>query len=319
MDPVPSVGWRAWRDRLLLQEDLNFLLTNRVPRIALTRALGWLSAIRNPLVREVSLAVWKMAGDLDLSDARKSRFDSLHDCFIRELRPGARPLDPDQQALLSPSDGILGAHGVIAAGQMLQAKGMAYTLGDLLGSEEAAREAEGCAYATLRLTSGMYHRFHSPHDGTLLELHHLDGDTWNVNPIALKRVERLFCRNERAAIRLQLAPGDAVMTLVPVAAVGVSGLRVHGVDVTMRAGEQGPQRHAMNRAVRRGDELGWFQHGSTIIVLAPPGYRLCEGLMAGHRLRMGQRLMRRDAPRADAASHAAPGSEFPGAPGPAPG
>ena len=292
VDPPVANGWRAWRDRLLLQEDLNFLLTNRVPRIALTRALGWFSAIRNPVVRDVSLAIWRLSSDLDLSDAKKTHFESLLDCFTRELKPGARPLDPDASSLLSPCDGIVGAHGWIKRGQMLQAKGMPYRLAELLGSDEAARDAEGCAYVTIRLTSAMYHRFHAPHDGVLLDLHHLDGDTWNVNPIALKRVERLFCRNERAAIRLRLAPSGSVMTLVPVAAVGVSGLRVHGVEGLMRAGEPGPQRHGLNREVQRGDELGWFQHGSTIIVVAPRGYRLRDDLLAGVRLRMGECLMR---------------------------
>ncbi len=288
---VPATGWRAWRDRLLLQEDLNFLLTNRVPRIALSRALGWFSTLRQPLVRDVSIAVWRLCSDLDLSDAKKTRFDSLQDCFTRELRDGARPLDPDTAALLSPSDGILGAHGHIARGQMLQAKGMPYSLVDLLGCRQAAEAAEGCAYLTIRLTSAMYHRFHAPHDATVLDLHHLDGDTWNVNPIALRRVQALFCRNERAAIRLRLQPAGGPMTLVPVAAVGVSGLRVHGVPELMRAGQRGPAHHRMDRPVRRGEELGWFQHGSTIIVVAPPGYALCPGLMAGHRLRMGQRLL----------------------------
>ncbi|NDD14701.1 MAG: phosphatidylserine decarboxylase, partial [Betaproteobacteria bacterium] len=78
------------RDRILLQEDLNFLLTNRIPRIALTRWMGKFSKIKNPIVRDVSIAFWKMCSDLDLSEAKKSKFESLHDCFIRELKPGLR-------------------------------------------------------------------------------------------------------------------------------------------------------------------------------------------------------------------------------------
>ena len=93
-------GWQ----RLLQQEDLNFLLTNRVPRIALTRFMCWFSQIRHPWIARASIAVWRLFTDLDLSDARRQRFDSLHDCFTRELRPGARPVDPDPQVLTSPSD-----------------------------------------------------------------------------------------------------------------------------------------------------------------------------------------------------------------------
>src|SRR3954470_17311772 len=93
------------------QEDLNFLLTNRIPRAALTRLMGWFSKIENPLVRDFSIALWKLFSALDLSEARKTRFKSLHDCFTRELKPGLRPFDPDPSIVASPSDGIVGAHG----------------------------------------------------------------------------------------------------------------------------------------------------------------------------------------------------------------
>jgi len=93
--------------KLLVQEDLNFLLTNRVPRIALTRFMGWFSRIRNPWVCRASIAVWRLFTDLDLSDARTQRFASLHECFTRELRPGARAIDLDPQVLGSPCDAIV--------------------------------------------------------------------------------------------------------------------------------------------------------------------------------------------------------------------
>jgi hypothetical protein len=90
---------RQWRDRLLLQEDLNFLLTNRVPRQALTRFMGRFSKIRNPWVCQLSIALWRMFTELDLSEARKQNFESLHDCFTRELRSGARTIDRDPKVL----------------------------------------------------------------------------------------------------------------------------------------------------------------------------------------------------------------------------
>ena len=95
--------------RLALNEDINFLLTNRVPRAALTRFMGWFSRIRHPWVRDASMAVWRTFTDLDLSEARRSSFASLHDCFVRELKPGARPLDPREHVLVSPCDAIVGA------------------------------------------------------------------------------------------------------------------------------------------------------------------------------------------------------------------
>jgi hypothetical protein len=150
------------RDRLLLQEDLNFLLTNRVPRHALTLFMGRFSKIRNPWVCRASIAVWRMFAELDLSDARKQRFDSLHDCFTRELRPGARNVDPDPRVLASPCDGIVGPCGTVEQGSVLQAKGFPYRMADLFGRAERAAPFEGGTYVTLRLTSSMYHRFHAP-------------------------------------------------------------------------------------------------------------------------------------------------------------
>lgn len=277
--------------RLLQHEQLNFLLTNRVPRIALTQAMGWFSRIRSPWLARASIAVWRQFTDLDLSDAKASRFDSLHDCFVRELKPGARPIDADPAVLSSPCDAIVGACGAMQGTTLFQAKGFPYALADLFGDEAAAAAyADGC-YATLRLRSDMYHRFHAPHAGRIEQVTHLAGDTWNVNPIALKRIERLYCRNERATIRLRLDAGGHVLTLVPVAAILVASLRLHCADLRLHLGYRGPRRIACDAQVAKGQELGWFEHGSTIIVFAPRGFTLCPGVECGVQLRMGQRLM----------------------------
>ena len=189
------------------QEDINFLLTNRIPRAAVTRFMGWFSKIENPLVRNLSIACWRLFSDLDLSEARKTEFRSLHDCFTRELMPGSRPFDPDPAIVASPSDGIVGAFGEIADTELFQVKGAPYSLFDLLGDPQLVEQHRNGRFITLRLTSSMYHRFHAPHDATMERVTYVSGDTWNVNPIALKRVERLFCRNERAVLRLRLASG----------------------------------------------------------------------------------------------------------------
>lgn len=282
---------KSIRDRVLQQEDLNFLLTNRVPRIALTRFMGWFSQIRHPLVRELSIAAWRLFADLDLSDAKKQRFESLHDCFTRELRAGARTVDPDPGVLVSPCDAIVGACGTVQQGQVLQAKGFPYTLPDLFGDAGlAAPYRDGC-YVTLRLTSSMYHRFHAPHEGRVEHVNYISGDTWNVNPIALARVERLFCKNERAVLRMRLAQGGHPIALVPVAAILVASIRLHFLDVLLHLKYRGPHHLPCDAALAKGQELGWFQHGSTIIVFAPPGFTLCEHVTAGTPIRMGQALM----------------------------
>ncbi|MBV8621769.1 MAG: phosphatidylserine decarboxylase [Curvibacter sp.] len=280
------------RDRLLQQEDLNFLLTNRIPRLALTRFMGWFSQLRNPLVRDLSIATWRLFTELDLSEARKTEFDSLHDCFTRELRPGARPFDPDLGVLASPSDGIVGACGPMEGLEVWQAKGFPYRAEDLFGDAARAEPFRDGCFVTLRLTSAMYHRFHAPADGTVNHVTHLAGDTWNVNPIALKRVERLFCRNERAAIHATLNQGGYPIALVPVAAILVASLRLHFLDLLLHVDYPGPHELPCQAAIQKGQELGWFQHGSTIIVFAPRGFRLAEGIQTGVRVRAGQALMR---------------------------
>lgn len=289
----------ALRDRLLLQEDLNFLLTNRVPRAALTRFMGWFSRIRHPLVVRASLALWRLFTELDLSDARQSRFESLHAVFTRELKPGARPVDPRPQVLASPCDAIVGACGKVEHGSVLQAKGFPYRLEELLGRADRAAPFDGGPYVTLRLTSAMYHRFHAPLDAQIEHVSYLSGDTWNVNPIALKRVERLFCRNERAVIRLRLAGGQPLL-LVPVAAILVASIRLHCLDVLLHLRWPGPHEMPCDQTVAKGQELGWFEHGSTIIVFAPPGFALAPGIQAGQSIRMGQALMQLPAPGAGA-------------------
>ena len=138
----------------------------------------------------------------------------------------------------------------------------------------------------------MYHHFHAPADGTVQHVTHIAGDTWNVNPIALKRVERLFCKNERAAIHLRLDRGGHPLALVPVAAVLVASLRLKFMDLLLHTRYRGPDELPCDAHVAKGQDLGWFQHGSTIIVFAPPGFTLAEGIAVGRRLRMGQALMR---------------------------
>jgi phosphatidylserine decarboxylase len=104
--------------RLLAQEDLNFLLTNRIPRRLATLFVGWFSKIEQPLVRDTSIGLWRLFSGLDLSEAKTTRFRSMHECFIRELKERARPVDPDPNVLVSPCDAIVGACGAIAGTEL---------------------------------------------------------------------------------------------------------------------------------------------------------------------------------------------------------
>jgi phosphatidylserine decarboxylase len=276
--------------RITQQENLNFLLTNRLPRRALTLLVGRLSRWEQPLLSRAFIAVWRLFTELDLSEARTRRFRSLHECFTRQLKEGAREVDPDPAVAVSPCDGVVGALGRVREGSVLQAKGFPYTLMDLLGDAGLVRTYLEGSFVTLRLTSGMYHRFHAPYDCHIQEVTYISGDTWNVNPITLKRIERLFCRNERAIIRCRLASSGALITLVPVAAILVASIRLHFADVRLHLRYRGPNTLACDATLRKGEEMGWFEHGSTIIAFAPRGIRLARGLCTGSVIRMGQAL-----------------------------
>ena len=278
--------------KILQQEDVNFLLTNRIPRRLMTRFVGWLAKIEQPLVRDVSIRLWRLFSNLDLGEAKKQSFRSLHDCFVRELKDGARPVDKDAGILTSPCDAIVGACGTIAGTQALQVKGFPYTLHDLLQDPALVETYRDGRFVTLRLTSSMYHRFHAPNDLRVERVTYIAGDTWNVNPIALKRVEKLFCKNERAVLRTRLAAGGHLVTLVPVAAILVAGIKLRFLDNFRDLDHLGPKAIPCDAPFAKGDEMGWFEHGSTIIVFAPDGFALCDAVREGATIRMGQPLMR---------------------------
>ncbi len=272
-------------------EEIGFLVSNRIPRRWLTQFMGWFSRIEQPIVRDLSLAAWRRFSSLELQDAKQREFRSIHDCFTRELKDGARTIDPDPAVAVSPCDGIVGSSGRVAGTTVFQAKGYPYQLEVLLGDAHlAARHLNG-RYVTLRLTPSMYHRFHAPYDCGVRRVSYLSGDTWNVNPIALKRIERLFCRNERASIELRVRDGHRI-TLVAVAAILVAGIRLHFLATVTGRAHAGLRVLACDASLRKGEEMGWFQHGSTIIVLAPDGFVLAPGVQEGARLRVGEPLLR---------------------------
>jgi phosphatidylserine decarboxylase len=213
----------------------------------------------------------------------------------------------------------VGASGAIAGTTVFQIKGFPYRLEDLMGDDGLVDAHRNGQYVTLRLTSSMYHRFHAPHDCRIEQVAYISGDTWNVNPIALKRIEKLFCRNERAVLQTTLVESGHTVTMVPVAAILVASIRLPFLDdardlrrlahkpVAEERPTLGKKRIRRRRLVRqktarnvipcsaqftKGEEMGWFQHGSTIVLFAPEGFALCDHLKEGAVIRMGQPLMR---------------------------
>jgi phosphatidylserine decarboxylase len=278
---------------VLLQEDLNFLITNRIPRRLATLAMKRFSRIESRALTRLSVAVWSFfADELRLDEAKTTDFRSLQDCFTRELRDGARPIDSDPAVLVSPCDAVVGAHGRVEGTRVFQAKGFPYTLEDLFGDPQLAARHQDGVYVTLRLKSNMYHRFHAPDGAAVRRVRYISGDTWNVNPIALARVRELFCKNERAVIELGRT-GESV-TLVAVASILVGSVRVHAAGRTFDLEYGGPTLvDCGGCSVSRGEELGYFESGSTIVLCATGPLSFASGVREGATIRMGQALLRR--------------------------
>jgi len=278
--------------RLQNQQTLNFWLTNRIPRDLLTRLMGRFSRIRSRRLTAMSIRIWRaFADDLRLEEAEHREFECLRDCFIRRLRPGAREVDPRPEVLTSPCDAEIGALGRIDGDTLLQAKGMVYRLSGLLRDSNLAAAHRDGRYVTLRLKSSMYHRFHAPCAGRLRRVRYIAGEVYNVNPPALARIPGLFCLNERAVLPLDCDAGR--VTLVPVAAILVASMRIHALPRSLNASYDGPARIECDSGFEKGEELGYFEHGSTIIVLTGPGFEFADGIETGRVIRMGQPLLRR--------------------------
>ena len=277
-------------------ERLNFLLTNRLPRRWLTLVVGRLSRVEHPWIRGPSIWLWRLfVDDLRLYEAKKQHFRSLHDCFVRQIRPETRPICDEREVIVSPCDAVVGEFGRLDGVTAIQAKGFPYSIAELLGDERNAQRYRNGLFVTLRLKSSMYHRFHSPCNAEVSQLAYVSGDTWNVNPIALKRVERLFCKNERLIIDLDTEFDDISLTLVPVAAILVASIRLHALNYPLNLRYRGPNAIACHANYHKGEEMGYFEHGSTIILFASGSVRFADDLKTDQVIRMGQALFRVEA------------------------
>lgn len=263
------------------------LISNFIPRRLAGRFMGWFSTIEQPLVAALSIrALALFAGDLRLHEAQTQEFRSLRDCFTRRLQPGARPIDSRADVIVSPCDGIVMAQGRVRDTTLIQAKGRTYTLEELLGDAELVERHRGGAYVTLRLTVAMYHHFHAPCDVAVDAVRFVPGDSWNVNPATVARVDRVYCRNTRAVVAMHRRGGTRVLTLVPVGAVLVSSIHLEWIP----EGFSGAGVIRRSAVFGKGDEMGHFEHGSTVIVLADRHVVPAEGIREGALLRVGQPL-----------------------------
>jgi phosphatidylserine decarboxylase len=234
--------------------------------------------------------------DVDMAEAENANpfaYPSFNAFFTRALRPGARPVDPAADAIVSPVDGALSQCGPLDGQALLQAKGMTYTATELLGGDSTlAAEFEGGTFATIYLAPFNYHRIHMPIDGTLRAALYAPGDLYSVNAVTAACVPGLFARNERIACIFDTPAGPVALVLVGALFVGSMSLDWAG-EVTLQrpAATSALALPAPPPALARGDEMGRFNMGSTVVLLFPAGRaRLLPGLQSGRKLRMGERI-----------------------------
>jgi phosphatidylserine decarboxylase len=265
-----------------------------LPRHLLTALVRRIARIRAPAVKNRLIKWFVRAFDVELDEVKlevPGDFATFNEFFVRELKEDARPIDDDDDAIVSPVDGTVSYAGTIRGDMLFQAKGIDYTLEDLLATDldEAARYVNG-RFATIYLAPYNYHRVHAPLAGELVAARYVPGDLFSVNEKTVARVPGLFRRNERLVMHLRTRSGPAVL-------IFVGALNVGSIS-TPWTGEIRPRKSgivevldlsAHPTGVDRGDLLGWFNMGSTVILLMPEG--TCawdDDLDPGATLRMGE-------------------------------
>ncbi len=244
-----------------------------LPKRTISRAFGGLTRSPFPaFTHRAAIRAFARRYDVDASEAEKplDEYRTFGEFFTRRLRPGARPIAPGDDVPVSPVDGTVSQAGIGEAGRLVQAKGRDYTLAALLADEEEAKRFVGGAYLTLYLSPRDYHRIHAPLGGRILGWAYVPGQLWPVNRPSVAGVPDLFTVNERLVTYLETPVGH--VALVAVGATMVGRIRAAYDDVVTQAGQPARRvKYERPVAIGKGDEVGVFEMGSTVILLFEPG------------------------------------------------
>ena len=279
-------------------DELFALLQKVLPQHLLSRSMHALARSRQPAVRNLVLrTVLRAYPQIDMHEALQPdpfRYESFNAFFTRELRPGARPIATGAHTIVSPVDGTASQLGRTNAGALVQAKGMQYTCEGLLADVPSAARYLGGSFACIYLAPYNYHRIHMPCDAVLRATRYVPGHLFSVNAATARTVPDLFARNERVVCDFDTADGPLCLVLV--------GALFVGSIETVFAGEINPPRGrggkvrvietGVGRTFRRGEELGRFNMGSTVIVLTGAAATFAPRVEPGEPVRLGQLLAR---------------------------
>jgi phosphatidylserine decarboxylase len=275
--------------------DRAFIAAMRLlPKNALSRAVGAATRWRLGAVGRAAMRAFAARYRIDLSECDDlSAFATFGEFFARPLRPGSRPVAGGHEVVVSPVDGVVSEAGIARGGRLIQAKGLDYRAGDLLGDTGLAARLEGGAFATIYLSPRDYHRIHFPLGGRVLGWRYLPGRLWPVNPASVRTVPGLFAVNERLVTVLDAPLGLCAVVAVGATVVGrVRASYDRAVPFTNQPGGRPLSRdYPEPLPVEKGQELGAFEMGSTVILLFEPGrVALSPRLVPGARLRAGEAI-----------------------------
>ncbi|MFP2927351.1 archaetidylserine decarboxylase [Pyxidicoccus sp. 3LG] len=268
-------------------------LMQLLPKSALSSAVGLATRLPVPApVHRAAMRAFAKAYNVDMEEAEHSfeRYPTFAEFFTRGLKPGLRPIDPGEKVVVSPVDGRVSQVGYSDLGRCLQAKGIEYTVDELLADKEAAKPFHGGAWTTIYLSPRDYHRIHAPLGGKITGYAYIPGEFWPVNPASVKNKQSLFCVNERLITYLDTVAGRCAV--VKVGATCVSRIKASYDDVTTHTGKPGcVQKYDAGFEVEKGGELGRFEMGSTVILLFEPGrVKWDDSLQEEAVVRLGKRI-----------------------------
>ena len=268
-----------------------------MPQLYLTQLAGWFAQQKWGAVTHFVIKAFAKKYNVDMSEAKKENFsdyESFNQFFIRELKDGARKINENPTALCLPADGRVSQIGHIDDERLLQAKGHFFSLSDLLaGDEELVNTFKNGEFATIYLSPRDYHRVHMPCDATLRKMIYVPGDLFSVNPFLAEHVPNLFARNERVICVFDTAFGPMVQILVGATITASMSTVWAGVINPPRTGEIKVWTYQEDNAIKltKGQEMGAFQLGSTVINLFPANsVTLAEHLEVDVPVRMGEIL-----------------------------
>ena len=268
-----------------------------MPQLYLTQLAGWFAQQKWGAVTHFVIKAFAKKYNVDMNEAKKENFsdyESFNQCFIRELKDDARKLNENPTALCLPADGRVSQIGHIDDDRLLQAKGHFFSLSDLLaGDEELVNTFKNGEFATIYLSPRDYHRVHMPCDATLRKMIYVPGDLFSVNPFLAEHVPNLFARNERVICVFDIACGPMVQILVGATITASMSTVWAGVINPPRTGEVKVWTYQGDSAIKltKGQEMGAFQLGSTVINLFPANsVTLADHLEVDVPVRMGEIL-----------------------------